>query len=97
MVTVAYPILAPSSLTEVAVSSALTEDALPTDELSCWLDKSRLLPVLNWRLYGKLGAVVWIHEFTGFRIENTALPTEWVKATAVGEIVGSYYHRRWLN
>ena len=32
MVTVAYPILAPSSLTEVAVSSALTEDALPTDE-----------------------------------------------------------------
>lgn len=88
MVTVAYPILAPSSLTEVAVSSALTEDALPTDEpvSKVRLDKSRLFPVPgNWRLYGKPGEPwFWIHEFTGFRIENTALPTEWVKATAVG-------------
>ena len=44
MVTVAYPILAPSSLTEVEFSSALNEDALPTDEpvSKVRLDKSRL-------------------------------------------------------
>ena len=88
MVTVAYPILAPSSLTEVAVSSALTEDALLTDEpvIKVRPDNSRLFPVPgNWRLYGKPSEPwFWIHEFTGFRIENTALPIEWVKATAVG-------------
>ena len=94
MVTVAYPILAPSSLTEVVVSSGSKAIDLPTadpitDER---LPKSRLFPVPgNWQLYGKPGEPwFWLHEFTGSRIENTALPTEWMKATAVGRDRGLF-------
>jgi hypothetical protein len=43
----------------------------------------------SWELRGDSGKPwFWVHEFTGFRIENTTLPTDWVKATVVGSSRG---------
>lgn len=88
MVTVAYPILAPSELTALKIFHGLDESDPPVDDSVAPLqfDDSRLFSGPgSWSLYGKPSEPwFWIHEFTGFRIENTALPATWVKATAVG-------------
>ena len=88
MVTVAYPILAPSELTVLKVFHGLDEPDQPVDDSVAppQFDDSRLFFAPgSWSLYGKPSEPwFWVHEFTGFRIENTALPATWVKATAVG-------------
>lgn len=90
MVTVAYPILASSSLTPAA-SSVVFDTSSPslssaTDDMSSPSNQGFVFTVAgSWELRGDSGKPwFWVHEFTGFRIENTTLPTDWVKATVVG-------------
>lgn len=90
MVTVAYPILASSSLTPAA-PSVVFDTSSPslssaTDDMSSPSNQGFVFTVAgSWELRGDSGKPwFWVHEFTGFRIENTTLPTDWVKATVVG-------------
>lgn len=94
MVTVAYPILASSSLTPAA-SSVVFDTSSPslssaTDDTSSPSNQGFVFTVAgSWELRGDSGKPwFWVHEFTGFRIENTTLPTDWVKATVVGSSGG---------
>ena len=88
MVTVAYPILAPSELTTLKIFHGFDESDPPVGDSVAppQFDDSRLFFAPgSWSLYGKPSEPwFWVHEFTGYRIENTALPATWVKATAVG-------------
>ena len=94
MVTVAYPILASSSLTPAAPSVVFdtSSPALSsaTQETSSPSNQGVVFTVAgSWELRGDSGKPwFWVHEFTGFRIENTTLPTDWVKATVVGSSRG---------
>lgn len=94
MVTVAYPILASSSLTPAAPSVVFDTSSPPfsssTQETSSPSNQGLVFTVAgSWELRGDSGKPwFWVHEFTGFRIENTTLPTDWVKATVVGSSRG---------
>ena len=94
MVTVAYPILASSSLTPAAPSVVFDTSSPPlsssTQETSSPSNQGVVFTVAgSWELRGDSGKPwFWVHEFTGFRIENTTLPTDWVKATVVGSSRG---------
>jgi hypothetical protein len=99
MVTVAYPILASSSLTPAAPSAVFdassprlpsaTKDAASPPNTSRPNKGFVFTAPGGWELQGDSGTPwFWVHELTGLRIENTALPTDWVKATMVGRSRG---------
>lgn len=87
MVMVAYPILAPSELTRV---SSLAEGSLPRhlkEEARSFdtPDGVSFSVAGDWSLEGVQGEPwFWVSSLTGFRIENTDLPTSWTAASAVG-------------
>jgi hypothetical protein len=94
MVTVAYPILASSSLTPAAPSAVFDASSPPlpsaTKDAASRPNKGFVFTASGgWELQGDSGKPwFWVHELTGLRIENTALPIDWVKATVVGSSRG---------
>lgn len=87
MVMVAYPILAPSTLTPI---TALFEDSFPKqiEEETQSFVATRGVSISvagDWSLEGVRGEPwFWVNSLTGFRIENTDLPVDWTTASAVG-------------
>lgn len=90
MVSVAYPILSKSSLTEMEFSPAVgvTDTPVVDSVIDSEPDFNGSQVVLvsgKWRLYGKSGEQwTWVNDATGLPIESSGLPRAWVKATAVG-------------
>ena len=86
MVTVAYPILAPSTLTPLGsdLKASAFEGKLEEDPVDSAGDVS-LSVAGDWSLEGIVGeSWFWVNSLTGFRVENTELPKDWSAATAVG-------------
>ena len=87
MVTVAYPILAPSTLVAIDenVPGSYVTRGVETSELPGPPVKVSFSVVGDWSLEGRAGKPwFWVNSLTGFRIENRGLTTEWIAASAVG-------------
>lgn len=86
MVTVAYPILAPSTLTPLGadLKTSAYGGKLEEDPIDSTRNVS-LSVAGDWSLEGVVGeSWFWVNSLTGFRVENTDLPKVWSAATAVG-------------
>lgn len=87
MVSVAYPILAPSTLAPLTSSLDDSLSRQATEEGHAFeMTRGVSISVAGeWSLEGKPGEPwFWVNSLTGFRIENTELPTLWTAASAVG-------------